>query len=249
MNLFDDLIAAARKKVLAAEHRVFDLGSAGEAWPTAPRPELVLEQDAGVELGHPSAGSASLLLWTADAALIHPDRLTMVGPDLHESENKRLPFVKIVLLRVDGFDESNCHRRHRELSLLHHRLLLEGYMVRAAALYQQEWSRVDRQTLGSGYGVAGLGRALSRLYEKQPYVKAVEMMVSTARSPGPPQSERIGRETAARISAMNRMHEEVAFDCSECPYAEICTEVSALRAMRATLKRDRGGNGEVEGAR
>ena len=122
-------------------------------------------------------------------------------------------------------------------------------MVRAAALYQQEWSRVDRQPLGRGYGVAGLGRALSRLYGKQSFVKAVEMMVSTALSPGPPQFTPIGRETAARIAAMNRMHEELAFDCSECPYTDVCTEVAALRAMRAALKNGRDGRWEVDGAR
>ena len=33
-------------------------------------------------------------------------------------------------------------------------------MVRAAALYQQEWSRVSRDALDKGYGFAGLGRAL-----------------------------------------------------------------------------------------
>jgi CO dehydrogenase/acetyl-CoA synthase beta subunit len=248
MNLFDDLIGAVREKILAAESRVFDLGDGGEPWPASTRPELVMEKDTGLELGHPAEGSFALLLWTADPTLVRPDRLTLVGPDLHESETKRLPFVKIVLLKVDGFDESNCHARHRDLSLLHHQLLLDGYMVRAAALYQQEWSRIDRHALGRGYGVAGMGRALSRLYAERPFVDGVELMIGTAFSPGPQQFEPLGRRAGSRIAAMNRMHEELAFDCSDCDYVDVCRDVSALRAMRTTLKSKQGQRGEVNDA-
>ena len=240
MNLFDDIIAATKKKMLAAGHRELDIAPDGEIWPASSGPELVLEKDAGVELGHPAEGSFSLLLWTADASLVQPGRLTLAGPDLHESGTQRRPFVKIVLLLVNGFDENNCHARHRELALRHHRLALKGYMVRAASLYQQEWSRVDRGILERGYGFAGLGRSLSRLYMDQPYVQAVEMMVSTAALPGPEQFEALGRRAAARIAAMNRMVDELAFDCSDCAYTDVCGEIAALRAMRETLRKSHG---------
>jgi len=247
VNLFDDIIATMKATMLAAEHREFDLGADIDVWPASSGPELVLERDAGVELGHPAAGSFSLLLWTADPSLVQPNRLTLAGPDIHEFGAKRLPFAKIVLLLVNGFDENNCHARHRELSLLQHRLTLKGYMVRAASLYQQEWSRVDRSVLGRGYGFAGLARPLVRLYGKQPFVQAAELMISTSFFPGPQQFGTLGREAAARIAAMSRMHKELVFNCSECRYSDVCAEVADLRAMHATLERGRVGNGEADG--
>ena len=249
MNLFDDIITATKEKMLAAKHRCIDLGSGGTVWPSSSGPELVLEKDAGVELGHPAEGSFSLPLWTADASLVQPGRLTLVGPDLHESGTPRLPFVKIVLLLVSGFDENNCHARHRELSLLQHRLTLEGYMVRAASLYQQEWSRVDRHIHGKGYGFGALGRAWVQLYRQKPYVQAVELMVSTSLSPGPQQFAPFGRKAGARIAAMNRMIDELAFDCSDCEYTDVCGEVAALRNMRAALKKRHGRHEGVNRAR
>jgi CO dehydrogenase/acetyl-CoA synthase beta subunit len=245
VNLFDDLITAARQHMMRAEHRVVDLGCGGEPWPSSSRPGLVLEMDTAVEVGHPAEGSFSLLLWTADESLIQPDRLSLAGPDLPAARGKRLPFVKMVLLLVAGFNEDNCYGRHRDLSLLHHRLVLEGFMVRAAALYQQEWSRVSRDALDRGYGFAGLGRSLAQLYKKKPYVRAVEVMVSTSAALGPERFGPIGQQAVARIAAMNRMHEEMEFDCTDCEYADVCRNVAALRNMYAARKTGPGGSSTV----
>jgi CO dehydrogenase/acetyl-CoA synthase beta subunit len=245
VNLFDDLITAARQHMMRAEHRVVDLGCGGEPWPSSSRPGLVLEMDTAVELGHPAEGSFSILLWTADESLIQPDRLSLAGPDLPAARGKRLPFVKMVLLLVAGFNEDNCYGRHRELSLLHHRLVLEGFMVRAAALYQQEWSRVSRDALDRGYGFAGLGRSLAQLYKKKPYVRAVEVMVSTSAALGPERFRPIGQQAVARIAAMNRMHEEMEFDCTDCEYSDVCRNVAALRNMYAARTAGPGGSSTV----
>jgi CO dehydrogenase/acetyl-CoA synthase beta subunit len=245
VNLFDDLITAARQHMMRAEHRVVDLGCGGEPWPSSSRPGLVLEMDTAVEVGHPAKGSFSILLWTADESLIQPDRLSLAGPDLPAARGKRLPFVKMVLLLVAGFNEDNCYGRHRDLSLLHHRLVLEGFMVRAAALYQQEWSRVSRDALDRGYGFAGLGRSLAQLYKKKPYVRAVEVMVSTSAALGPERFGPIGQQAVARIAAMNRMHEEMEFDCTDCEYSDVCRNVAALRNMYAARKTGPGGSSTV----
>lgn len=245
MNLFDDLIGAVKETMLAAEHRVFDLGGREKPWPSSPRPGLVLEMDTAVELGHPAQGSFSTLLWTSDESLVQPDRLSLAGPDLPSARGSRLPFVKIVLLLVTGFNEGNCYERHRELSLLHHRLTLEGFMIRAAALYQQEWSRVSRNALDRGYGFASLGRALSRRYGSKPYVRAVEVMIGTSTALKPERFGPIGQQAVARIAAMNRIHEEMEFDCTDCEYADVCRDVAALRNMHAARKADPGGSSTV----
>jgi hypothetical protein len=41
---------------------------------------------------------------------------------------------------------------------------------------------------------------------------------------------------ARRIAAMNKMAEEMTFDCDTCDYNAVCGDVAELRAMRAALK-------------
>lgn len=248
MNLFDDLITAARQQMMRAENRVVDLKCGGAPWPSSSRPGLVLEMDTAVELGHPAEGSFSILLWTADESLVLPDRLSLAGADLPSARGRRLPYVKVVLLLVAGFNEDNCYQRHRELSLLHHRMVLDGFMVRAAALYQQEWSRVSRDALDRGYDFTSLARSLSRLYKRKPYVRAVEVMVSTSVSLEPEGFGPIGQQVIARITAMNRMHEEMEFNCTDCEYSDVCRNVAALRNMHAARKTGHSGSSKVMNA-
>jgi hypothetical protein len=40
------------------------------------------------------------------------------------------------------------------------------------------------------------------------------------------------------ISAMNKMAEEMSFDCDACEYNEVCGDVEELRSMRDKLGRD-----------
>ncbi len=59
---------------------------------------IILRDDTFVELGNPIAGSAAMVLWSDDSSLVVDGRITLVGPDVPESEGESLPFGQVLLV-------------------------------------------------------------------------------------------------------------------------------------------------------
>ncbi len=208
-------------------------------WPSGNNRNLVLAGDTAVELGNPRDESISLLLWTNDSDKIKDSRITLVGPDLQESVGKRLPFGKIVFIGGSLFNADNAYDRYRELEGIRYDMDLKGYMMRAVSQYQREWSRVSWEAIRNGLSFVILGSALiERLREKQ-YVSTVEVIFVTSSPEDVLSLKGIGTQAAGIINAMNKMAEEMSFDCDTCEYIDVCSDVTALRSMRDALVKRR----------
>lgn len=207
------------------------------AWPSGMKRSVVLAQDMAVELGSPQQESASFLVWHDDPARVRDGLITLVGPDLPASAGKSLPFGKVVLLAATGFNETNGYDRYRELDGVRYELDLKGYMMRAVSQYRREWSRVSTEAVEGGFSFGVLGGALIDAYRRREYVRAAEVIFVTASredvaSLGP------AADGALRIiGAMNKMLEELEFDCDTCENTDVCGDVAELRAMRESLLR------------
>lgn len=149
----------------------------GSGAPGKGAPEVILAEDTGVELGHPSTSSLALVLTTARSDLVRHGRVTRLGPDLDEmAQGTRAPFAQIVLLAappartVDRFDLENAQ-------YLTHRL--PGYMVRSVP--GRLWARVSRRALASGLRIETIGRALVAVYSTDlPGIERVEVVFVTS---------------------------------------------------------------------
>ncbi len=228
-------IEEARSEPSYREYRSADHA----AWPPGKKGSIVMKCDTALELGAPGLESVSFLTWTNDRSLVRDGIVSVAGPDLGEAAGGTLPFGKVVLLGVTGFDEANCYERHREIERMRHGLGLDGYMMRAASQYLREWSRVSLFAVGKGLGLANLGAAVMKLYRSNLYITSVELLFVTSTSARVSMLRRIGERAAKLISAMNRMSEEMSFDCNGCDYAGVCGEVDGLRALRDVLTKDK----------
>jgi CO dehydrogenase/acetyl-CoA synthase beta subunit len=208
------------------------------AWPPGRKGSIVMKCDTAVELGAPGLDSASFLVWTNDDSMVRDGIIAVAGPDLGEAVEGALPFGKVVLLGVSGFNEANCHERHREIERMRYGHNLDGYMMRAASQYLKEWSRVSRAAIEKKLGLANLGAAAIELYRTSEHVTSVEILFVTSTSDHVAKLRTIGGRASKLISAMNRMSEEMSFDCAACDYADICGEVDGLRALRETLRKE-----------
>ena len=106
--------------------------------------------DTAVELGHPKEGSTAFLIWTSEPMRLINKRISVLGPDLPKLVGKRIPFGKIILLGVDGFNENNSYERYRQLENVRYDIRLKGYMMRGVSQYGREWSRVSRTAIDDG---------------------------------------------------------------------------------------------------
>jgi CO dehydrogenase/acetyl-CoA synthase beta subunit len=205
------------------------------AWPSGMKRSVVLAQDMAVELGSPQQESCSFLVWHDDPARVRDGRITLVGPDLPASEGKSLPFGKVVLIAVDGFSEENAYDRYRELDGVRYELDLKGYMMRAVSQYRREWSRVSAEAVADGFNFATLGGALIDAYRRKEYVRAAEVIFVTASREDVAALAPVADGAMRIIGAMNKMLEELEFDCDTCENTDVCGDVAELRAMRENL--------------
>jgi CO dehydrogenase/acetyl-CoA synthase beta subunit len=206
------------------------------AWPRGGPRSLVLKEDTGLELGNPEKDSLSCLLWTGDLSMVSDGRITLVGPDFPESAGGSLPFGKVVLAGVEGFDADNAYDRHKELDFLRYDLDLEGFMMRAVSQYLREWCRISRNALGQGFSARVMGSALMALFRGVPYVKAVEVIMFTTDKADVETLREITSPVEKLVGAMNKMAADMDFECGDCEYQDVCDEADGLRSMRDRLR-------------
>jgi len=206
-------------------------------WPVGGNNNIVLAQDTGVELGNPRQESLSLILWAEGISQIKDGRTTVIGPDLQESRGKSLPFAKIVMVAVHGFNEENTCDRWQEMDLLRFDIDLAGYMMRAVSQYQREWSRVSHEAIEKGFSFSILGSTLMHKMKAKDYIDGVEILFVTESPAAVLELREVANEAMAIIGALNRMNEEIEADCPTCDYRVVCDAVDGLREMHAARSR------------
>lgn len=205
----------------------------GRPWPAGGKKNIVLGHDTGIELGNPRQESLSLILWADEQAHIQDGRITVIGPDLPDSKGKSLPFAKIVMVAVHGFDEENTCDRWQEMDLLRFDIDLAGYMMRAVSQYQREWSRVSRIALENGFSFSILGSALMDRMKAKEYIDGVEILFVTESPEAVRELREVANDAMSIIGALNRINEEIEANCPTCDYRAVCDAVDGLREMHA----------------
>jgi CO dehydrogenase/acetyl-CoA synthase beta subunit len=204
-------------------------------WPEAGPRDIVLKSDTGVELGNPKDESISFLLWSDDSSIINDGCISLIGPDISETQSPDLPFGKVILVSVDGFDEENSYDRYREMEFLRYDVSLKGYMMRAVSQHMREWSRVSREAVDNGFSFQMLGSALLQNLKALDYVNKAEVVFVTASSEEVRELRTPADRFTKYINAMTKMAEEMDFDCESCEYQEVCNEAEELQGMRKSL--------------
>jgi len=196
---------------------------------------IVLREDTFVELGHPDAGSCSLLLWTESRAFLRDGAITLVGPDIPESAGESLPFGQVLL--AGGEDLTTSFQAALERSqYVGDRI--EGYMMRSVP--ERVWSRVSKQAAAGGFCFQTLGGALMALLRTEvPQVQAAEavLVTSSAEDLAPLQAM---AEQARKIARGIKAEQLVAradgeLECTredECP---VCADKPVCDGIREIL--------------
>ena len=211
------------------------------SWPSTINKNLVMGADTAVELGDPSHASLSFLIWNDTEETTGRGQVTIVGPDLPETTDKKVSFGKIVVVNGHGFDEDNSYDRYQLLDQARYAIPLDGYMMRSASQYQREWSRVSKDALQKGFSFQVLGQALIAELLKNDFVSSVEVIFITSSKEDVLELKAVSEEVATRIGAMNKMADLMHVeDCDVCEYSDVCSDVEDLQEMRnASRKKER----------
>lgn len=202
------------------------------SWPVGGPRNIILNDDCGLELGHPKDESLACVLWSEDVDTVQDGRVTLIGPDFSASGGENLPFAKIVLVGVEGFTVDNTYDRCMELDQLRFDVDLEGFTLKAASQYQREWCRISREALNGGFSAGHLAASLMRMLKSVPYVRSAEIVLMTSSPADIRRLRQIVNPAVRLIAAMNKMASELELDCTECEFEDVCSEADDLRTMR-----------------
>jgi CO dehydrogenase/acetyl-CoA synthase beta subunit len=242
LEIFDEDIAWLRRYIESRRERgrdvrMLDSGSGEKRYPDFPRAEkasIVLREDTWLELGHPNTSSIAPALVTERIDLVDDGAITLIGPDIPEVKGS-LPFAQVLLIASTELRDED----YRKINSFQYQLELDGYMVKAIPSSLTIWSRVSKGSAGRGFCFEILGRAIIDGYKSAFSIPSLEIVFVTSSDEDVDELKGLRRKITRIISAMNKMMEEMSFDCSSCEYLDVCGDVRRLGAMRERLIRQK----------
>lgn len=208
-------------------------------WPKSETSNIIFNSDTSVELGNPKYDSLSFLMFTNSLEKINDGNISIIGSDLNELRNKQVAFGKIVLIGCKGLNEENAYKRYQELDLVRFKLYLDGYMLKAMSQRNLEWSRISHKGLDAGFSLKILGNELIREYKKLEYVESVEIIFVTEFENQIRELSKVGEKSSKVITAMNKIFDDLEYDCNNCDFEDVCGEIDGLKEMHKNHVKDK----------
>ncbi len=192
---------------------------------------IVLKEDTWVELGNPATFSMAPVLVTERLDLVNDGAITLIGPDIAELRES-VPFAQILLIASTQLKDED----YRQLNTVQYELALNGYMIKALPSSLTIRSRVSKKSVKAGFSFSTLGSDIIKNYKSRFQVESAEILFITSSEEDIRELKDLHTKVVNIIKAMNKMMEEMSFDCSSCEYVDVCDDVRELGALREKLK-------------
>jgi CO dehydrogenase/acetyl-CoA synthase beta subunit len=199
---------------------------------------LILRGDTFLELGSPEAGSCAFVLWTDQLSLVRDGRVTLIGPDITESEGASLPFGQVVMVAGTGLGQSE-HSALDQSQYVSDQI--EGYMIKSTP--GRMWSRVSRDAADKGLGFHDLGKALMAIFRSEvDKTEGVEILFVTSSKDDvqriddiAAQVQKIGKDIVREVwlaRGYDILECTIGGDCGSCTDKPVCDEIRELITVR-----------------
>ncbi len=242
MEIFDEDITWLRsyvqsKRAQGREVRSLDSGRGSQrssGFRERTGATIVLSEDTWLELGSPGTNSVAPVLVTGNLDLIEDGAITLIGPDVPEARGT-IPFAQILLIASDEIQDED----YRKINSLQYELELRGYMIKAIPSSLTLWSRVSVESAREGFCFELLGSAIIESYKSRFQIPSMEVLFVTSSPEDVDEFDELRGKVTRIIGAMNKMQEEMSYDCSSCEYLDVCGDVRQLGALRERLMREK----------
>lgn len=236
MELFENIFDILKNYINAQSNKIsfFDYDENVD-WEKDKKTGIVMGNDTAIELGHPSKESVYFLTWTEKSDYVNDGRITLIGKDINDIKKGKCSFGEIILVKGHGFNEENVFDRYMEMDILKRKLKLKGYMIRAIPQKMREWSRISKNAVKKGLSFKILGNEIIKKYKELEYIDDVEIIFIASQKEELKNLKPIGEKVTKTIQAMNKMFENLQYDCEVCEFQDVCNEMSELRQLRKKL--------------
>ena len=204
--------------------------------------EIILQEETKLELGGVNTQSFSIIYPLTEINLVQNNKITVLGPEIHEINTPNIDFGMFVLLGVKKISEKLYNE------LLHFNFIsngIEGFMIRT--IPRRFWCRLSNGLINKGVSFELLGNAIIHLY-KQKFKDVIETMeIFIVNSHPDSISQFIELTEEIRDSQRTRWKEKIEkwkenidcdydWDCADCPYEETCDEVKEVLEEREKME-------------
>ncbi len=198
---------------------------------------IILRSETFMELGNPLQGSCSVFLWTDDTSKIRNGKITLLGPDIQETEGEGLPLGQIFLVggkKLPELEHNNLTHNHRVSNDI------EGFMLRSSPSHDS-WGRVSKDAAGKGFSFEILGKAMIALYKTRiPEAESVEIIFITTSKEDvqglgtiASKAREISREIVKEAWKAKGYDLDCDYDCSSCGDSNVCDPIREAVKKRA----------------
>ena len=242
MEIFNDDITGMRKYIETKRRqdrnvRLLDSGKGDQLYPDFLKKEratIVFNEDTWLEFGNPGMFSLAAALVTDNLDLVIDRSITLIGPDIPEASGS-LAFAQVLLIASNELQDED----YRKINSFQYELELKGYMIKAVPSSLTIWSRVSKESAREGFSFEILGKAIIDSYKSKFNNPSVEIIFVTSSKEDVEELKDLNQKVTRIIGAMNKMIEEMSFDCSTCEYLDVCGDVRQLGALREKMMKQK----------
>jgi len=210
--------------------------------------KIVLKEDTQVELGHPSMGSCAETLATHRLDLVSDGCITLVGPEISETQEPILPFAQIIIAalkrskEIDGTSQGTIEIENTASMMdrtAHMYVQTDGYMIRSVP--NLIWARVSKEACRSGFSLKLLGERLIAAVKHQcNNVTACEVFFVTSSKSDVGQLDDIVEKARAKqrkletytVGSDGELECTQEIDCSACSEQVVCDTIRDVIRIR-----------------
>lgn len=204
--------------------------------------EIILQEETKLELGGVNKQSFSIIYPLTDINLVQNNKITVLGPEIHEISAHDIDFGMFVLIGVKKISEKIYNE------LLHFNFIsngIEGFMIRT--IPRRFWCRLSNELISKDVSFELLGNAIAYLYKQKfkDVIDAMEIIIVNSHPDSILKFIELTEEI--RESQRTRWKEKIEkwkqnidcdydWDCAECPYIETCDEVREVLDEREKIE-------------
>lgn len=224
MDFFNTLIDNVNSAIEPYDGRFFPF-DAGKCRSDVGHNQLVLLRDAAFELD----GTGFNLVSSKD--IVGDEGTLLIGEDLTDIKKDRA-FARVCLIELcDITDEQLAYDTIRKIEYEKYHYFPDGYMIRTSSVSQKETVRLSKSAIKQGISFENIGNSLIERYKHHNAVKKVKVIFLTHRDIDYGALSDWAVKGNGITKALNRIINDMNFDCTRCNMKIICDEVEGMREL------------------
>ena len=204
---------------------------------------ILLKEDTAVELGSPETSSCAFIVLINFPHLLKDGKITLIGPDIPDSDGKTLNYGQILLLGGSNLTDKKYKSLERAQFIGDQ---IEGFMIRTVP--QKLWCRISKNVITKGFSFEILGRALMHIFKAQfPLIEKMETIFITSNQEDIEKLNQIAQKVRSKYSKIfqKEMKERIErirtdcdnpWECDTCPDRVTCDEIEEMVQMSKDKK-------------